>query len=85
MSKVIARADALKQLEPMSTSKIAESAIQPVFDIRGTKQWSEYQPRLRQIRNAVVHDAFQPDRALAAEFVDMVQGLRDEMEKAKLI
>jgi hypothetical protein len=85
MSKAIARADALKQLEPMSTSRIAERTIQPVFDIRGTKQWSEYQPRLRQIRNAVVHDAFQPDRALASEFVDMVQGLRDEMEKAKLI
>jgi hypothetical protein len=85
VSKGIARADALKQLEPMSTPKIADMTIQPVFDIRGTKQWSEYKTRLRQIRNQVVHDAFQPDSALATEFIDMVQGLRDEMEKAKMI
>jgi hypothetical protein len=85
VSKGLARVDALKQLEPMSTSRIAGSTIQPVFNIRGTKQWSEYQPRLRQIRNQVVHDAFQPNEALAAEFIDMVQGLRDEMEKARLI
>jgi hypothetical protein len=85
VSKAVPRADALKQLEPMNTSRIAESTIQAVFDIRGTKQWSEYQSRLRQIRNSVVHDAFQPDKALATEFIDMVQGLRDEMEKAKLI
>jgi hypothetical protein len=85
VSKAVARADALKQLEPMSTSRIAESTIQQAFDILGTKQWGEYQLRLRPIRNAVVHDAFQPDKALATEFVDTVQGLRDEMEKAKLI
>lgn len=84
-SQGVNRTNATLQLEPMSSSKIANDIIEPCWHIQGTQSWVDYRAKFRQLRNSVVHDGLQPDKAAASAFAEMVMQLRDEFKKAGLL
>lgn len=65
------KAEAASQLEQMNTVVIAKSIVQPrlSWDLLGSEEWQEYNSQLRPLRNAVVHDALEPDKNQSQNFL----------------
>lgn len=68
---------ALKELERLSTKAIIESIVEPRVPVEFIRSddWQKYDSQLRPLRNSVVHDAVEPPKQQAEDFLNTTESL----------